>query len=38
MKVLSTLCPACNNQLNVKSLICEQCETDGESTVGFDVK
>lgn len=28
MKVLPTLCPSCNNQLKVKSLICEQCGTE----------
>lgn len=28
MKILPTTCPACNNQLKVKSLICEQCETE----------
>jgi len=28
MKILPTICPACNNQLKVKSLICEQCETE----------
>jgi len=27
MKVLPTICPACNNQLKVKSLICQHCET-----------
>ena len=28
MKVLPTICPACNSQLKVKSLLCEQCETE----------
>jgi hypothetical protein len=28
MKILPTTCPACNDQLKVKSLICEQCETE----------
>jgi len=28
MKVLPTTCPACSSQLNVKSLICEQCQTE----------
>ena len=28
MKVLPTTCPACNSQLKVKSLICEQCQTE----------
>jgi hypothetical protein len=28
MKVLPTMCPACNSQLNVKSLICERCQTE----------
>ena len=28
MKILPTTCPACNNRLKVKSLICEQCETE----------
>ena len=28
MKVLPTACPACNSQLKVKSLVCEQCETE----------
>ena len=28
MKILPTTCPACNNQLKVKSLICEQCDTE----------
>lgn len=28
MKVLPTVCPACNNQLKVKSLVCEQCNTE----------
>jgi len=28
MKILPTVCPACNNQLKVKSLICEQCQTE----------
>jgi len=28
MKILPTVCPACNSQLKVKSLICEQCDTE----------
>ena len=28
MKILPTMCPACNNQLKVKSLVCEQCQTE----------
>ena len=28
MKILPTICPACNSQLKVKSLICEQCQTE----------
>ncbi len=28
MKVLPAICPSCNSQLNVKSLICEQCQTE----------
>ena len=28
MKLLPTTCPACNSPLRVKSLICEQCETE----------
>ena len=28
MKILPTTCPACNNQLKVKSLICENCSTE----------
>ncbi len=28
MKVLPTACPACNSQLKVKSLVCEQCKTE----------
>ncbi len=28
MKILPTTCPACNNQVKVKSLICEQCDTE----------
>jgi len=27
MKILPTVCPACKDQLKVKSLICEQCDT-----------
>jgi len=26
--MLPTLCPACNSQLKVKSLICEKCDTE----------
>lgn len=28
MKVLPTICPSCNSQLNVKSLICQRCQTE----------
>ncbi len=28
MKLLPTVCPACNSQLKAKSLICEQCQTE----------
>ncbi len=28
MRILPTTCPACKNRLKVKSLICEQCETE----------
>jgi len=28
MKILPVICPACNKQLRVKSLICEQCDTE----------
>lgn len=28
MKVLPAICPACNSQLNVKSLVCEHCQTE----------
>ena len=28
MKILPVICPACNRQLKVKSLVCEQCETE----------
>ena len=28
MKVLPTRCPACNSQLKVKCLVCEQCQTE----------
>jgi len=28
MKILPTICPACNSQLKVKSLICQQCDTE----------
>jgi len=28
MKILPTLCPACNNQLKVERLICQRCETE----------
>lgn len=28
MKVLPTLCPACNSKLEVKNLICQQCDTE----------
>lgn len=28
MKVLPAICPACKSQLKVKSLICEQCQTE----------
>ena len=28
MKILPTICPACKSLLKVKSLICEQCQTE----------
>ena len=28
MKVLPSVCPACSNHLNVKSLICKNCQTE----------
>jgi hypothetical protein len=28
MKVLPAICPACNSRLNVKSLLCERCQTE----------
>jgi hypothetical protein len=28
MKVLPAICPSCSSQLNVKSLICERCQTE----------
>ncbi|HUW18826.1 MAG TPA: DUF2089 family protein [Sedimentisphaerales bacterium] len=28
MKVLPTICPACENRLKVKSLTCQQCQTE----------
>lgn len=28
MKLLPTICPACSRQLKVKSLICQQCQTE----------
>ena len=28
MKILPTRCPACNSQLKVKCLVCEQCRTE----------
>jgi len=28
MKVLPTTCPACNEQLKVKTLLCESCNTE----------
>lgn len=28
MKVLPVICPSCNSQLNVKSLVCERCQTE----------
>ena len=30
MKVLPTVCPACKNQVKVKQLVCEKCETQME--------
>lgn len=30
MKVLPTICPACKKPLNVKKLVCEDCETEIE--------
>lgn len=28
MKLLPTICPACDSQLKVKGLICERCQTE----------
>lgn len=28
MKILPAVCPACSSQLNVKSLLCERCQTE----------
>jgi hypothetical protein len=28
MKILPTICPACSNRLKVKTLLCENCETE----------
>ncbi len=28
MKVLPIICPACNSQLKVKSLLCQHCQTE----------
>ena len=28
MKILPTICPACNEQLKVKSLLCKNCHTE----------
>ena len=28
MKILPTTCPACNNRLKVKTLLCENCNTE----------
>ena len=28
MKILPTVCPSCKEQLKVKSLVCEKCETE----------
>jgi hypothetical protein len=30
MKVMPTICPACKNQVKVKSLLCQNCETQIE--------
>ena len=30
MKLLPTICPACNSQVKVKSLLCEDCNTQIE--------
>jgi hypothetical protein len=30
MKILPTKCPACNNQLKVRRLLCQNCETEIE--------
>ena len=35
MKVLPTLCPACSNQLKVKSLFCEHCQTEVQGRYGL---
>ncbi len=28
MKVLPAICPSCSSQLNVKSLVCQRCQTE----------
>ncbi len=35
MKVLPAICPSCNSQLNVKSLICEHCQTEIQGQYGL---
>ena len=35
MKILPTICPACNNRLKIKRLLCQQCETEIEGS--FDL-
>lgn len=28
MNILPTICPSCSSQLNVKSLVCQRCQTE----------
>jgi hypothetical protein len=35
MKVLPTKCPACDNQLKVRKLLCQDCKTEIEGVFDF---
>jgi hypothetical protein len=35
MKVLPAICPSCSSQLNVKSLVCERCQTEIQGQYGL---
>jgi len=37
MKILPTICPACNSRLKVKSLLCENCDTQIEGVYRLPV-